>query len=443
MTQKLYSIIQRSIDMSISIVILAAGKGSRMKSTTPKVLHAISGKAMLFHAIDAAQKISDDITVVLYHQASRVQEAIEAEYEKINFHLQDAQAFPGTGGAMKGVTTKYEKTLILNGDMPLITHASLLALTQGEAEINMSVIELQNPNGYGRVLIKNEKVQEIVEQKDCNETQLQTKTVNAGIYCVNTVLLNRYIPLLNNNNAQAEYYLTDIIKMAVDENKTVTPIYVKEEEFKGVNSKLDLADAEIIMQDRIKKELMAQGVTMRFPHSIYIDCRATFEGESILENGVTILGNSKLINAHIKSHSVIEDATIENSDVGPMGRIRPLSHLKDTHIGNFVEVKKSTLTGVKAGHLAYIGDATIEEGSNIGAGVITCNYDGKAKHKTTIGKNVFVGSDSQLVAPLTIEDDVMIAAGTTLTKDVTKGNLALTRTPLKLIPNFFYRFFGK
>jgi len=429
--------------MSISIVILAAGKGSRMKSTTPKVLHTISGKSMLSHAIDAGQRISDDITVVLYHQSQRVQEAVEDEYSNINFHIQDAEQFPGTGGAMKGVTTKYEKTLILNGDMPLITQDSLLALTDGNADINMSVIKLDNPNGYGRVVIDNGKVKEIVEQKDCNKTQLETKTVNAGIYCVNSQLLNRYIPLLSNDNAQEEYYLTDIIKMAVDEGKTVRPIYVEEEEFKGVNSKFDLATAEVIMQDRIKKELMEFGVIMRFPDSIYIDCRSTFEGECILENGVTILGASKLINTHIKTNSVIEDSIIENSDVGPMGRIRPLSHLKGTHVGNFVEVKKSTLTGVKAGHLAYIGDSIIDEGSNIGAGVITCNYDGKNKYKTIIGKNVFVGSDSQLVAPVTIEDDVMIAAGTTLTKNVTKGNLALTRSPLKLIPNFFYKFFGK
>ena len=429
--------------MSISVVILAAGKGSRMKSTTPKVLHEISGKAMLFHAIDASKKISDDITVILYHQASRVQEAIENAYKNINFHIQDAEQFPGTGGAMRGVETKYPKTLILNGDMPLITQASLEALTGGDADINMSVIKLDNPHGYGRVVIEDEKVQEIVEQKDCNKAQLETKTVNAGIYCVNTSLLNRYIPLLSNNNAQAEYYLTDIVKMAVDENRTVSPIYVEEEEFKGVNSKVDLADAEIIMQDRIKKELMERGVTMRFPHTIYIDCRASFEGESILENGVTILGASKLINAHIKTNSVIEESTIENSDVGPMGRVRPHSYLKDTHIGNFVEVKKSTLKGVKAGHLAYIGDASIDEGSNIGAGVITCNYDGKNKYKTTIGKNVFIGSDSQLIAPVTIEDDTIIGAGTTLTKDVKKGELAISRPPLKKIANFFYSFFGK
>jgi len=432
-----------SNNQSISVVILAAGQGTRMKSTTPKVLHEISGKSMLFHAIDAARDISDDITVVLYHQAQRIQKKIEETYEGINFHMQDAEQYPGTGGAMKGVKTQNERTLILNGDMPLITKDSLLSLTSGDADINMSVIKLQDPTGYGRVIIEDEKVLEIVEQKDCNDAQLCTKTVNAGIYAVNTSLLEKYIPALNNNNAQAEYYLTDIIKMAVDEAKTVNPIYVEEEEFKGVNSKLDLAHAEEILQRRIKTEWMKAGVTMRLPETIYIDSRATFEGECILENGVSIQGQTQIISSHIKTHSVVEDSYIENSDIGPMGRVRPNSKLVDTHIGNFVEVKKSTLTGVKAGHLAYIGDATIEEGSNIGAGVITCNYDGKNKYQTKIGKNVFVGSDTQLVAPLTIADDVMVAAGSTITKDVEQGALVLSRTPQKSIKNFFYKFFGK
>ena len=433
--------------MSLSVVILAAGKGTRMKSSTPKVLHEISGKSMLFHAIDAAQKISDDITVVLYHQASRIQEQIEAQYSGIHFHLQDAEQYPGTGGAMKGVSTKNQRTLILNGDMPLITKDSLLALTSGDADINMSVIKLDNPTGYGRVVLKgtmeDEKVLEIVEQKDCNEAQLETKTVNAGIYAVNTSLLEKYIPTLSNDNAQAEYYLTDIVKMAVDEGKTVNPVYVEEEEFKGVNSKLDLAHAEEILQRRIKTFWMQAGVTMRLPETIYIDSRATFEGECMLENGVSIQGASHIISSHIKTHSVIEDSHVENSDVGPMGRVRPKSVLKGTHIGNFVEVKKSTLTGVKAGHLSYIGDASIDEGSNIGAGVITCNYDGKNKFQTIIGKNVFIGSDSQLVAPVTIADDVMIAAGTTVTKDAHSGELVLSRTPQKSIKNFFYKFFRK
>jgi len=429
--------------MSISVVILAAGQGTRMKSTTPKVLHEISGKSMLFHALDAAKKISDDITVVLYHQAERIQKEIENHYSDIHFHMQDAKQYPGTGGAMKGVQVKNNKALILNGDMPLITMKALESLMQGDADINMSVIELKNPTGYGRVVIFNDKVQEIVEEKDCIPAQKEIKTVNAGIYCVKKEILERYIPVLNNYNAQREYYLTDIIKIAVEEGKIVHPVPVEEEEFKGVNSKLDLAHAEEILQRRIKKEWMKEGVIMRLPETIYIDSRATFEGECMLENGVSIQGASHIINSHIKTHSVIEDSHVENSDVGPMGRVRPDSKIVDTHIGNFVEVKKSTLSGVKAGHLAYIGDATIEEGSNIGAGVITCNYDGKNKYQTTIGKNVFIGSDTQLVAPVTIPDDVMIAAGTTVTKDVQSGELVLSRTPQKSIKNFFYKFFGK
>jgi len=429
--------------MSISVVILAAGQGTRMKSTTPKVLHGISGKSMLFHAIDAAKEISDDITVVLYHQAARIQKEIEAQYSKIHFHMQDAVQFPGTGGAMKGVKTKNSRTLILNGDMPLITKDSLLALTSGDADINMSVIRLDNPSGYGRVVIIEEKVHEIVEEKDCIPAQKEIQTVNAGIYCVKKELLDSYIPALSNNNAQEEYYLTDIVKMAVDEGKTVHPVIVQEEEFKGVNSKLDLAHAEEIMQRRIKTEWMKAGVSMRLPETIYIDSRATFEGECMLENGVSIQGNSHIISSHIKTHSIIEDSHIENSDVGPIGRIRPQCKIVDSHIGNFVEVKKSTLTGVKAGHLAYIGDASIDEGTNLGAGVITCNYDGKNKYKTIIGKNVFVGSDTQIVAPVTIADDVLIAAGTTVNKDVEKGNLVISRTQMKTVKNFFYKFFGE
>jgi len=429
--------------MSISVVILAAGQGTRMRSTIPKVLHTISGKPMLFHAIDAARQISTDITVVLYHQAKRIRKEIEAAYEGIAFHIQDAKRYPGTGGAMKGIKTRYERTLILNGDMPLVTRSSLEALTKGDAEINMSVITLKNPSGYGRVIIEEGKVKEIIEQKDCTPAQLSIKSVNAGVYAVSSELLDRYIPKLSNNNAQSEYYLTDIIKMAAKEEKTIHPVFVEEEEFKGVNSKLDLALAEEIMQTRIRNHWMREGVIMRLPQTIFIDARATFEGECILESGVSIHGASILKEAHIKAHSVIEDSVIKESSVGPMGRVRPGSFLEHTHIGNFVEVKKSTLSGVKAGHLAYLGDATIDTGTNIGAGTITCNYDGKKKYQTKIGKNVFIGSDTQLIAPVTIEDDVLIAAGSTITKDVAKGELAISRTPMKTIKHFFYRFFGE
>jgi len=336
----------------------------------------------------------------------------------------------------------HERVLILNGDMPLMTEASLEMLIHGSADINMSVIKMENPSGYGRVIIHEYNVQEIVEEKDCTPDQKNVQTVNAGVYCVKKEALEKYIPQLNNTNAQKEYYLTDIIKMAVDDEKTVSPVLVIEEEFKGVNSKLDLALAEEIFQRRIKYDLMKAGVIMRLPETIYIDCRAKFEGECIIESGVSIQGESHIINSHIKTNSVIEDSYIKDSDVGPMARIRPKTKLIDTHIGNFVEVKKSTLTSVKAGHLSYIGDATVGEGTNIGAGTITCNYDGKKKYETIIGKNVFIGSDTQLVAPVTVADDVLIAAGTTVTGDIEKGSLAISRTPMKKIENFFYKFFG-
>ena len=211
----------------------------------------------------------------------------------------------------------------------------------------------------------------------------------------------------------------------------------------GVNSKYHLSQAEELMQDRIKRRFMEQGVSMRLPHTIYIEADVEIKGECKLENGVTLLKGTRLENAHIKAHSVIEKSSIKNSDIGPMARVRPDSLIEDTHIGNFVEIKKSTLKGVKAGHLSYLGDASIDEGTNIGCGTITCNYDGKAKYKTIIGKNVFVGSDTQLVAPVTIADDVLIASGTTVTKDIPQGALAINREPLKIIEGFFYKFFGK
>jgi len=430
--------------MSLSIVILAAGQGTRMRSTIPKVLHKISGKPMLLHTLDVAKIISDDITIVLHHKADLIKSNIIKEnYNNIKFHIQDAERFPGTGGAMKGVDTRHDKVLILNGDMPLITTQSLQKLIENDADINMSVIEMSDPSGYGRVVIDNSIVKEIIEQKDCSQKQKEIKVVNAGIYAIKKSILDRYIPTLSNDNIQKEYYLTDIIKMAVDDGKIINPVYVKEEEFKGVNSKLDLSKAEEIMQSRIKESLMLNGITMHLPDTIYIDSRVKFDGESILDSGVSVEGNSHIIESHIKANSIIDDAIIDNSTIGPMARVRPKSKIVNTHIGNFVEIKKSTLNGVKAGHLSYIGDATIDEGSNIGAGVITCNYDGKAKYQTNIGKNVFIGSDSQLVAPLTIEDDVLIAAGTTLTKDIAKGNLAISRVPLKVIKGFFYKFFGR
>jgi len=429
--------------MSVSIVILAAGQGTRMKSDTPKVLHKISGKEMLFHIIDVAKLISDDITVVLNHQFDRVKSAIESRYEGISIHKQDSTNYPGTGGALKGVEFRDDRVLILNGDMPLITKESLLKLYEARGDIAMSVIELQNPSGYGRVVISEDGVERIVEEKDCSEDELKIDTVNAGVYCIDRELLEEYIPKLDNNNSQKEYYLTDIIELAREDNRAITPVFVREEEFKGVNSKYDLALAEEIMQDRIKKHWMQKGVIMRLPQTIYIDYNVAFEGECEIENGVRIEGESKIISSHIKANSVVEESIVIDSSIGPMAHIRPNSKIQNSHIGNFVEVKKGELNGIKAGHLSYLGDCFIDEGTNIGAGTITCNYDGKQKYQTKIGKNVFVGSDSQLVAPLNIEDDTIIAAGSTITKDIPKGALAISRVPQKIVREFFYKFFAK
>ena len=429
---------------NISIIILAAGKGSRMKSPTAKVLHSISGKPMLYHIIKASQEISNDITVVIAHQKEKVKESMQNYFDNINFCVQDAENFPGTGGAMKNVAPKNEKVLVLNGDMPLITADALDGFLNTDADIIMSIFDLENPDGYGRVIIEKNQVQRIVEQKDASKEELKVSTVNAGIYAFSKAVIEKYIPLLSNENAQNEYYLTDVISMAKKDNLNIVPLLVNEESFKGVNSKKDLSDSEIIMQNKIKTAWMNAGVIIQLPSTIYIEEGVTFEGECVIENGCRITGNTFILNSHIKASSVIEYSIVKNSDIGPLAHIRPASHIEDTHIGNFVEVKKSTLKGVKAGHLSYIGDSEVDIGTNIGAGVITCNYDGINKYKTIIGKNVFIGSDSQLVAPVQIEDDVIIAAGTTVTSgQVKSGSLAISRTKLTTIKNFYYKFFNK
>lgn len=426
-----------------SIVILAAGKGSRMKSPKAKVLHSISGKPMLYHIIKASREISDDVIVVIAHQKEAVQEQMESYFDDLTFVVQDAKNFPGTGGAMKNVAPKNDKVLILNGDMPLITSEALQGFIESDADIVMSIFDLENPDGYGRVAIENGQVQYIVEQKDATEDELKISHVNAGIYAFSKSVIDTYIPKLSNDNAQEEYYLTDVIAMAKEDGLNISPLLVDEEHFKGVNSKKDLADSEVIMQERIKNRLMAEGVIMQLPSTIYIEEGVEFKEECIVENGCRITGDTLIENSHIKSGSIVEDSIIKNSDIGPLAHVRPASYIEDTHIGNFVEVKKSSLKGVKAGHLSYLGDAQIDTGTNIGAGTITCNYDGIKKYKTIIGKNVFIGSDSQLVAPVTIEDDVMIAAGTTVTSgNVEKGSLAISRVKLTTLKNFYYKFFG-
>ena len=426
---------------NISVIILAAGKGSRMKSSKPKVLHTISGYEMLYYSIKEAKKISDDITVVLYHQAELVEKEMRKYYDDVKFVIQDHKNYPGTGGAVMNIETSHDKVLVLNGDMPLIESDELEKFAEIDADIVMSVIKLDDSSGYGRVQIDGDEVIKIIEEKDASEKEKEIKTVNAGIYLFSNGMLEKYLSKLNNDNAQEEYYLTDVVEYAKNDGHKIAPLYVKEENFKGVNSKFDLANAETIMQNRIKKKFMDAGVIMRLPDTIYMDSDVEIEGESFIENGVTLLKGAKIINSYIKANSIIEDSTIENSSVGPLARVRPASRLTDTHIGNFVEVKKSTLKGVKAGHLSYLGDSEIDKGTNIGAGTITCNYDGKNKYKTVIGKNVFVGSDTQIVAPVTIEDNVLVAAGTTVNSDVKKGSLAISRTSMKTVEGFFDKFF--
>ena len=413
-----------------------------MNSTLPKVLHKISGFEMLYYSIIEAKKISKDIHVVLFHQEQLIKDTMRLYFDDISYVTQDHLRYPGTGGALMNIDLKYENTLVLNGDMPLIQSEYLKNFISNDNSITMSVLNLNDASGYGRVLEQNNNVKKIIEEKDCNENELKIKTANAGVYCFKTKFLTDNLYKLNNNNSQKEYYITDLVEIAINNNQKVTSLLVDEDSFKGVNTKYDLANAEVIHQHRIKKSFMLKGVIMRMPESIYIENSVQIEEESILENNVTLLGESIIKNSHIKSNSIIENAVIEDSRVGPMARIRPNTFMHDTHVGNFVEIKKSKLKSVKIGHLSYIGDSFIDEGTNIGAGTITCNYDGLNKHKTNIGKNVFIGSGTNLIAPISLEDDCIVGAGSTISKDIKKGQLVLTRSALKIYKNYFYKFFG-
>lgn len=438
----------------VSVIILAGGFGTRMKSKTPKVMHKICGKEMLFCIIDEVAKISDDIHIILFNKAQVIEKAISANYalggdSALNLHLQDYEKFPGTAGAiMQGsdspypkapIPTKYERILILSGDIPLIRAEKLREFIQCKSEIVLGILELENATNYGRVVMKGKKVCEIIEEKDADESQKQINLANAGIYCVNRALLESALPQIESHNNQNEFYLTEIIKFS----NNIVGIRAKECDFMGVNSKSELAKAEEFMLARLRDLAMKNGVIMHLPQSIYMEFGVEFEGECEIESGAILKGKSKIINSTILSHTVVESSIIKDSSVGPFARIRPNSTIKSSHIGDFVEVKNSHLVDIKAGHLSYLGDSEIESGTNIGAGVITCNYDGIKKHKTQIGKNVFVGSGTQLVAPIRIEDNVLIAAGSVVTKNVKSGDLVIARSKQINKTGFFYRFFGK
>ena len=425
----------------VSVIVLAAGLGTRMKSQKAKVLFELCGEPMIIHILKKAYEISNDVSVILHYQFDEVKSAVLAQFPNAKIYKQDHEHFPGTAGGLKEVEIRGEKTLIICGDMPLVKSAELRKLCEGDAEVNLSVFSARDPFGYGRVITRGGEILKIVEQKDANEEEKAVKDANAGCYCFKSEALKQILPQIKPDNAQKEYYLTDAIKIAKDMGLKCAAVWVDEQSFMGINDKFALSIAENLMQNEIKENLMKQGVLMRLPQSIYIDSRAKFIGECELQENVSIIGPCVIESSLIKSGCVIEDSIVKNSDIGPMAHLRPKCEVIGTHIGNFVELKNAKVNKIKAGHLSYLGDCEIDEGSNIGCGTITCNYDGKKKYKTTIGKNVFIGSDTQLVAPVRIADDVIIAAGTTVTSDVPSGALAISRSKQINKDGFFHKFF--
>ena len=425
----------------VSVIVLAAGLGTRMKSQKAKVLFELCGEPMIIHILKKAYEISNDVSVILHYQFDEVKSAVLAQFPNAKIYKQDHEHFPGTAGGLKEVEIRGAKTLIICGDMPLVKSAELRKLCEGDAEVNLSVFSARDPFGYGRVITRGGEILKIVEQKDASEEEKAVKDANAGCYCFKSEALKQVLPQIKPDNAQKEYYLTDAIKIAKDMGLKCAAVWVDEQSFMGINDKLALSIAENLMQNEIKENLMKQGVLMRLPQSIYIDSRAKFIGECELQENVSIIGPCVIESSLIKSGCVIEDSVIKNSDIGPMAHLRPKCEVIGTHIGNFVELKNAKVNKIKAGHLSYLGDCEIDEGSNIGCGTITCNYDGKKKYKTIIGKNVFIGSDTQLVAPVRIADDVIIAAGTTVTSDVPSGALAISRSKQINKDGFFHKFF--
>ncbi|EAK0951785.1 bifunctional UDP-N-acetylglucosamine diphosphorylase/glucosamine-1-phosphate N-acetyltransferase GlmU [Campylobacter lari] len=429
--------------MKISVLILAAGLGTRMKSQNPKVLQKICSKAMILHILKQAYKISDDVCVVLSHQKEKVEQVVLEHFPNTRFLEQDLQNFPGTAGALRNYESKHEKVLILCGDMPLVKADDLEKIALNESDFNVAVFKAKDPKSYGRIVLKENKIQKIVETKDASKEELAINICNSGVYAIKAQILKEVLPLIKNDNKAKEYYLTDAVYLAKEKGYEIDAVFVNKQDFMGVNDKIELCLAQDLMQEAIKKEWMKQGVIFHMPATTFISDEVEFVGECEVYENVRIEGKSKIINSIIKSSSVIEDSIVENSDVGPLAHLRPKCQLKNTHIGNFVECKNALLNGVKAGHLSYLGDCEIDEGTNIGCGTITCNYDGVKKHKTKIGKNVFVGSDTQFIAPVEIKDEVIIAAGSTVCRDVEKGSLYINRAKTQIIEDFYYKKLGK
>lgn len=440
--------------MSLKVVILAAGKGTRMRSKLPKVLQPLAQKPLLQHVISTAESLhSSDIITVIGHGAESVKSAVTGHY--LSFAMQKEQL--GTGHAVVQANDHYsddDTVLILYGDVPLTSTSTLkdlLSLVDESHPLALLTIELADSTGYGRIVRDNHhQVQAIIEEKDASIEQKQIKEVNTGIMAVNGGHLKSWLTNLSSDNAQGEYYLTDIIAMCVNDGFEVhTTKPQLEIEVLGVNNKVQLQDLERRYQHQKVTELMIEGATVidasrvdvrgtvSIGQDVLIDVNSIFEGEVKIGNNVHIGANCLIKNATIADNvtiepfSHIEEATIENNcTIGPYARLRPGTELASgAKIGNFVETKKAKIgQGSKVNHLTYIGDTVMGENCNIGAGTITCNYDGVNKHLTEIGDNVFVGSDTQLVAPVKVDSGATIGAGSTITKDAPADQLTLSRS---------------
>ncbi|OMO23616.1 bifunctional UDP-N-acetylglucosamine diphosphorylase/glucosamine-1-phosphate N-acetyltransferase GlmU [Vibrio lentus] len=446
--------------MKFSAVILAAGKGTRMYSNTPKVLHTLAGKPMVKHVIDTCNGLGAQNINLVYGHGGDQMKATLAE-ESVNWALQAEQL--GTGHAVDQASAHFaddEKVLVLYGDVPLISPETIENLldAQPNGGIALLTVVLDNPMGYGRIIRRNGPVVAIVEQKDATDEQKLIKEINTGVMVATGGDLKRWLSGLSNDNAQGEYYLTDVIAAAHDEGRAVEAVHsVSPIEVEGVNDRSQLARLERAYQAEQADKLLKQGVMLRDPSrfdlrgelqcgmDVEIDTNVIIEGSVSIGDNV-VIGTGCVLkdceiddNTIVRPYSVIEGATIgEDCTVGPFTRLRPGADMRNnSHVGNFVEVKNTRLgEGSKANHLTYLGDAEIGQRVNVGAGAITCNYDGANKFKTIIGDDVFIGSDSQLIAPVTIGNGATVGAGSTVTRDVSENELVISRAKERKIANW-------
>ncbi|MXS85587.1 UDP-N-acetylglucosamine diphosphorylase/glucosamine-1-phosphate N-acetyltransferase [Nitrosomonas sp. HPC101] len=440
--------------LQIDVVILAAGMGKRMHSPLPKVLHPLAGKSILSHVLDAARTLSPAKICVIYGYRGELVRQMIGNDSDLTW-VEQAQQL-GTGHAVKQALPYLGNkgaTLVLFGDVPLVKHDTLKALVEKSSEDNLVLltVELDNPTGYGRIVrdpVTN-CIQAIVEEKDTSQSQKKIREINTGIMVLPNMYLENWLDKLSNANAQSEYYLTDIIAMAVNDGIRIeTSSPASDWEVSGVNDKIQLSVLERVHQQDIANKLMEQGVMLADParfdvrgqlvcgNNVEIDINCVFEGNVRLGDNVKISANCILRNvviadgAIVHPFSMLEDAEVgKNCRVGPYARVRPGTQLDDAvHVGNFVEIKNSRIASEsKINHLSYIGDTEMGKRVNIGAGTITCNYDGAFKYRTVIEDNVFIGSDSQLIAPVTVARGSTIGAGSTITRDTPEGQLTLSR----------------